>query len=577
MFEEIRIENLGVIESATLELGPGLTVLSGETGAGKTMVLTGLGMLLGAKVDAALVRTGAATAVAEGRVIVDVDGPVATRALEAGAALDDDCLVIVRSMAAGAGRSRAFLGGRSVPQAVLAELAADLVTVHGQSDQIRLRTPARQRNALDTYGGSGVGDALERYRAAFQRRTEVAVRLREILEQGAERAREADQLRFGLSEIEALEPLPGEDVALAAESARLEHAEDLRSAVQLAQVSLSGDEISEDAPNAIALIDAAKRGLEHGVAHDPELASLVARAGEIGYLAADLASDLTHYLGELDADPLRLDAVNVRRADLSGLGRKYGPTTDDVIAWAQFARERLELLDADGESTVALRSELDSLDAKVAELATKLTARRSKAAIALSKAVTAELAGLAMTGASLTVAVTPLAEPGPWGSDDVEFLLTPHVGAPPRPLSKGASGGELSRVMLALEVSLAAARDGAGGSRESSGTFVFDEVDAGVGGRAAIEVGRRLAELARSTQVVVVTHLAQVAAFADRHLVVMKDSSAQGTVTATDVRNVKDDDRLRELARMLSGHDSPTAREHAQELLDLAAQRIADS
>ncbi|MCG7285909.1 DNA repair protein RecN [Cellulomonas sp. ACRRI] len=572
MFEEITISDLGVITGAQIRLHPGLTVLTGETGAGKTMVLTGLNLLLGGKADPATVRTGATTAVVEGRVVVPEGSPVLERAEEAGAAVDDDgALLLVRTVQAAtdgsAGRSRAHLGGRSVPQAVLGELAEQLITVHGQQDQARLRSPQHQREALDAFAGAAHGALLGEYRQAWAERGRLQATIDDLTARRQDLAREAELLRLGLAEVERIDPQPGEDVDLAREIERLEHAEDLRAAASGAHAALLGDEdAGDEGANAAALVEHAKRLLDGAGSHDARLAELRDRVAEAGYLLADAATELSSYLQDLQADPLRLDAAQTRRAELASLTRSYGEDVDAVLRWADESGRRL--LDiGDGDERVAgLTAERDALDGRLADLAGRIGAARREAAERLAATVSAELAGLAMGGASLTVRVEAAPELGPHGGDVVEMLLVPHPGAPGRPLGKGASGGELSRVMLALEVALATSPDR---GEHTPGTFVFDEVDAGVGGRAATEVGRRLAALARGSQVLVVTHLAQVAAFADRHLVVTK--SRDGAVTASDVAEVAGEDRVRELARMLSGQEeSGTARAHAAELLELA-------
>ena len=574
MIEEIRIADLGVIGRAHVELSPGLTVLTGETGAGKTMVLTALNLLLGGKADAATVRTGAAGASVEGRVLLPGGGDALTRADEAGAEADDDgSLVLVRTITVGteggAGRSRAYVGGRSVPQAVLGEIAEHLVTVHGQSDQARLRSPAHQREALDAFVGAEHTQTLADLRAAWAERTRVQDELDDLVERARDRSREAELLRLGLAEVERVDPQPGEDHELTAEAERLAHAEDLRVAATGAHVALAGDPdgAAVDVVSAVDLVEQARRTLEHAGAHDAALGALATRTGEAGYLLADVAAELSSYVEDLAADPRRLDVVHQRRAELATLTRSYGSDVDEVLAWADTAGRRLLELDGGDERIEQLRARRDELDTTLGELAGRVTASRRAGAQQLATAVTAELAGLAMSGADLRVQVEPAQALGPHGADQVEMLLVPHAGAPARPLGKGASGGELSRVMLALEVALATSPD-SGASRP--GTFVFDEVDAGVGGKAAVEVGRRLAMLARQSQVLVVTHLAQVAAFADHHLVVTKSQAAGvDVVTDSDVRSVTGEDRVRELARMLSGQaDSDAARTHAAELLE---------
>jgi DNA repair protein RecN (Recombination protein N) len=563
MIEEIRIRDLGVIAAAHLPLSPRLTVITGETGAGKTMVLTGLGLLLGGRADSAVVRTGSAQASAEGCFVVDPRSTAAERAHEAGAELDEDGTLVALRTVAAAGRSRAYLGGRTVPQGVLAEVGEELVTVHGQQDQARLRSPRRQREALDAFAGPAHAATLAAYRTAWSERQEVAAELEDLVTHAQDRAREAELLRRGLAEVERVAPQGGEEEALAAEQARLVHAEDLRAAAWTAYTALSG---SDGDDGATAAVELARRSLDAGARHDAALGELAGRLAEVGYLLADVQTELAGYADGVQGDPLRLEAVHQRRAELTALARSHGGDVADVLRWAHDAGLRLATLEGGADRTGELRKNLERLDATLAARAADLTAGRQAAAARLAQAVTEELGGLAMASARLDVVLRPIEASGPWGAEDVEMSLVAHAGAPARPLGQGASGGELSRVMLAIEVALATAPE-SGAHRPR--TFVFDEVDAGVGGRAAVEVGRRLAELAEQAQVVVVTHLAQVAAFADRHLVVTK-SQAGGVdvVTASDVRAVDGHDRVVELARMLSGQeDSDSALQHAAELL----------
>lgn len=571
----MRIQGLGVIDDAVVELAPGFTVVTGETGAGKTMVVTGLGLLFGGRADAGLVRSGRGRAVVEGRVRVSEDAPAAVRAVEAGAELDDDALLLSRTVSA-EGRSRAHVGGRSVPAGLLADLADDLIAVHGQTDQQRLLRPSRQRASLDRYAGDAVAKPLARYTQVHRRLRAVTAELEEITTRARERAQEADLLRFGLGEIEQLAPQPGEDAELAAETERLGHADALRSAATTAHQALLGDpESAVEGADAVTLIGAARRAVEAVAAHDPALAGLAERLNEVGYLVSDVATELASYAAGVDADPVRLAVAEERRAALAGLTRKYGADIGEVLAWAQRSAARLAELDGDDDRIGELAAERDALRAELAGLAAEMSEARSAAADRFAEAVTVELGALAMPHARVSVAIGGVEDPeglevggrvlayGPSGVDEVELLLAPHPGAPPRPLGKGASGGELSRVMLAVEVVFAGA--------DPVPTFVFDEVDAGVGGKAAVEVGRRLAMLARSAQVIVVTHLPQVAAFADRHLVVEK--SNDGTVTRSGVVTLDDEARVRELSRMLAGlEDSELGRAHAEELLEAAAK-----
>ncbi|MEU7637486.1 DNA repair protein RecN [Streptomyces sp. NPDC039016] len=574
----MRIRSLGVIDDAVVELSPGFTAVTGETGAGKTMVVTSLGLLLGGRADPALVRIGARAAVVEGRVALKSSSPAAVRAEEAGAELDDGALLISRTVSA-EGRSRAHVGGRSVPVGVLGDLADDLVAVHGQTDQQGLLRPARQRQALDRYAGDAVAVPLAKYTAAHRRLRTVATDLDELTTRARERAQEADLLRFGLDEIAATEPLPGEDVELAAEAERLGHAEALASAATIAHAALAGNPEDPEGIDATTLVAGAHRALETVRGHDRDLAALADRLGELGILMTDVATELAGYADGLDADPLRLAAVEERRAALNHLTRKYGEDITAVLAWSEQSAARLAELDGDDDRIAELTAECDALRAELGELAQQLTDARTASAEHFAAAVTTELGELAMPHARVSVAIhqTELPEGtadadgievngrtvayGPAGADEVEILLAPHPGAPPRPISKGASGGELSRVMLAVEVVFAGS--------DPVPTYLFDEVDAGVGGKAAVEVGRRLARLAKSAQVVVVTHLPQVAAFADRQLLVEKTND--GSVTRSGVTVLEGEDRIRELSRMLAGQeDSETARAHAEELLETA-------
>jgi DNA repair protein RecN (Recombination protein N) len=575
VLEELHIRGLGVIQDATLPLGEGLTVVTGETGAGKTMVVTGLLLLFGGRADSAQVRSGVDSASVDGRVRVPRRSAVAERAVDAGGELDEDGALVLRRSVGTSGRSRAHVGGAAVPVGVLAALAERLVAVHGQSDQQRLTRPAEQRTALDRYAGI----ELDAYTAAFTNWRELAIRLADRTSRARELQREADVLAYGIAEIEAADPQPGEDAELAALASRLAHADALRLAARTAHDALLGDpdDPTSDAADVSSLLGLAGRALTQQAGDDAELDALAARFGDLNALVTDLGADLAGYGERLDADPQRLAHVEERRAVLSGLTRKYGDDIDAVLQWADAARKQLAELDVSDEALAALAAERDAAAARAAMLAAEISARRTEAAAQLGKAITAELAGLAMPAAEVTIQVRrrpPIAgapalivggteaAAGADGVDEVELLLRPHPDAPALPVQRGASGGELSRVMLAIEVCLA--------GTEPVPTMVFDEVDAGVGGRAAVEVGRRLARLARDHQVIVVTHLAQVAAYAGQHVVV--DKAAAGGVTRSDVRRLAGEERISELARMLAGSVSDTAREHAAELLATAAK-----
>ena len=595
MIESLHIEDLGVIEEADLPLSRGLTALTGETGAGKTMVLTSLGLLLGQRAETTIVRTGAERSLVEGAFLVDPDSRVAARVVEAGGDLDDDLLLASRTVPA-SGRSRAYLGGRSVPASVLSEVGGRLVSVHGQADQLRLRSTAAQRAALDSLGGQDHAALCRRYARAYQARRQADQELQEWQASAQARAVEVAQLRTWLEALEEVDPRSGEDRELTAEAERLDHAEDLRRAATGARTALSGEESATgQAPDVVSLIAYAHRSLSAESDRDPALAELAARTQRLGIDAADIAAELGGYLSALSADPARLAQVQDRRGELARACREIGgpqeqlDDVDALLAWGERAAARLAELDGPQDTATVLAERLAAADEELAGVGAELSQARQQLGERLEQAVTAELEGLEMKGARLVVKLDRLDEPGPTGLESVALTLVSHPGAPALPLGKGASGGELSRIMLALEVVLA---DAAALARPSTHTrtLVFDEIDAGVGGRAAREIGRRLARLARHHQVIVVTHLAQVAAWADTHLVVRKETvtepesrpgpseAAAGNVrksqpgrTRTQVFVVEDQERQRELARMLSGHeDSQAAVRHAAELLQEA-------
>ncbi|MGO1627493.1 MAG: DNA repair protein RecN [Microbacterium sp.] len=559
MIEQMRLRDLGVIAEATMPFGSGFTAVTGETGAGKTMVVTGLGLLLGARADSGAVRKGATQASVDGVWNVPDDGPVVERVQEAGGEVEPigqgrGELFLGRTISA-EGRSRASVGGRGAPAGVLGDLAEHLVVVHGQSEQLRLKSQAAQRDALDRFGGDAVRTPRFAYAEAYEAWRTVDAELSRLVEQRDARAEEAERLRETLAEIEQVAPEQGEDTDLAARAERLANAEQLRAAAAAAREALSSE---EDAPDVSGLLAEARRELER--AADPALTGIAEQVAEIGYRTADLAVELSSFLADLDEQgPTELAAVEERRAAVNALARSHG-SLDEAIALLETGSARLAELDDDGERVERLAGLRDEAREVLDDRAARLTAARAEAAGRLSAAVTEELHALAMPDAELTVGVGPAPE-STHGRDEVSFLLAPHPGAEPRPVSKGASGGELSRVMLAIEVVIA--------ETDPVPTFVFDEVDAGIGGAAAIEVGRRLARLAERSQVIAVTHLAQVAAFANNHLSVVKASD--GTVTTSSVRALSGEERESEMARLLSGmSDSGAALTHARELLATA-------
>ena len=560
MIEEIFIRNLGVIGEARLPLGPGFTAITGETGAGKTMVVTALGLLLGERSDASAIRSGSAQAVVEGHWLIDDTGAVADRVRDAGGDLDDGELIIGRSLSA-EGRGRATVGGRTTPVSVLGEIGEQLVVVHGQSDQIRLRSSTAQREALDRFAGAELAAIIGTYHGVFRRWHTNQSELDVLVAESDRRAREAEDLRIATAEIEAAAPQRGEDDELSERVDRLTNLEDLRLASAQALDLVSGQN-SDEVADVISLLDTAKRQLERVAAHDAELAPIVEALDAANIAVSEISGQLSSYLGGLDSDGGReLETLQERRAELAALVRKYGPTLDDVIDYLDQGSGRLVELDTDSDRIEALVDEVAADQALVVELAGRLSAVRAAAAQRLADRVTAELGALAMPNARLSVTVEDRAEYGLSGKDQVSILLQPHPGAEPRSLGKGASGGELSRVMLAIEVVIA--------GNDPVPTFIFDEVDAGVGGAAAIEIGRRLAQLSHSAQVIVVTHLAQVAAFATNHLRVLKDND--GAVTASSVEQLEGDERIAEMARLLSGlPDSENALAHARELIETA-------
>ncbi len=563
--EEITIRGIGVIEDAVLPLGPGFTALTGETGAGKTMVVTALGLLLGGRADSGVLRAGADRAVAEARWIVPDHGAVADRVDEAGGELEpvgDGTaeLLVSRSLSA-EGRSRVAVAGRSVPVGVLQELGEELVAVHGQSEQLRLKSPAAQRDLLDRFAGAPLAEVLEQYTHVHRRFLADRTELDRLSAEQDARTAEAAELRLAVAEIEGVAPQAGEDVELAALAERLGAQDELRIAAATAHEALSAEEIG--AMDALSLLVEARRALERAAPLDPELAVLAETVASVASLAADASSDLASYLAALDPDaPGRLEVVQQRINELGVLLRRYGPALDDVLAFADAGGRRLLELDSDPDRIEALAVQVEEDERLAVELAERMSELRREAGERLGTAVTAELADLAMGTAALLVEVTSRQELTATGHDVVQLLLQAYPGAEPRPIGRGASGGELSRVMLALEVVLA--------GTDPVPTFVFDEVDAGIGGAAATEVGKRLARLAGTSQVIAVTHLAQVAAFATNHLKVLKGSD--GGVTTSTVQRLTGEERVAEMARLLSGlTTSESALAHAQELLDLAA------
>jgi DNA repair protein RecN (Recombination protein N) len=563
MITELRIADLGVINDAIINLHPGLTVVTGETGAGKTMIISGLGLLLGGRADPRSVRRGSERARVEGRFKIE-NAELLQNVLEAGGQLDDDELIVARHLTS-AGRSRAYLGGAQVPASVCAELTAALVRIHGQAEQERLTEADRQRELLDRFAGAPALEPLRRYSALWAEDRAARTELTQLRAEAQSRAREIDLLSFGLDEIERVAPSSGEDVALAAEALRLQSADDLRDSAESAVQALAGPD--DEAGGALAMLYAARKVFESATSRDPSAVQLGERLAEASYQLTDLTADLARYLDSLESQPGRLEQIAERRAQLATLTRKYGTTCDEVLQWAAESAVRLTELEQSDERIATLEQRVADLGVELIELAAQIGAARREAAARFGNLVIDELAALAMPHARLSFEVAG-AELGPSGADRVELLFAANPGSEMRSLGRVASGGELSRMRLALEVVLAADHE--------AGTLVFDEVDAGVGGKVAVEVGRRLARLSQHSQVVVVTHLAQVAAFADRHYVVVK--ADDGQVTTSGVVQVAEKNRAVELARMMAGLDTTeSALAHAGELVELAASARASS
>ncbi|MDO4792383.1 MAG: DNA repair protein RecN [Buchananella hordeovulneris] len=565
MLEELRIFGVGVIESAEVRPGSGLTVITGETGAGKSMLLGSLGLATGSPADPALVRRGQEQARVEAVFVLppgQLGQSVAAAVEEAGGVLDDGALLVSRTQPV-EGRSRCHLGGRSVPRASLTEVVSPLVAVHGQSEQMTLRRPARQRALLDSLGGRAQEGRLAAQAQAFEQWRQADAQLAEWRSGAAQREAEIVYLRTTLEQIEEVDPYAGEEDELRAEAERLTNVEDLRAIAGRALAYLSADP-AEGAAGAASLLGEAMRAVNELDRFDPAPRPWASDLSSAQAVVADVAADLSSYLGALETDPARLEQVHQRRAAINTLLRGRAASTGELLEWAEQARHRLDLIDGPDDRAAALEEALAAASAKLAQTGAALTAARRELGAQLSVAVGQELEQLALKGARLSVEVAP-AQVKAHGADEVTLWWQADPGLDPVPLGSGASGGELSRIMLALELVLA-------GAAQERRTLIFDEVDAGVGGRAATEIGLRLAVLARTQQVVVVTHLAQVAAFAGTHLVVEKHGDT------TQVRELAAPERAAELARMLSGSEqAPTALRHGEELIAHARVRLSEA
>ena len=563
--EEIAIRSIGVIEHSTLEISPGLTVLTGETGAGKTMILTALNLILGGKSDSSLVRKGSERLVASGSF--SVPKSLQDSFEEHGLQVEEGQLILTRTVNAD-GKSKATSNAISVPSSALAAASENLVEVHAQAANLNMTKAAKQRDLLDRFGGKELHNALVNYQNELANYHELKSRISAMKKSIDSRDAQLSELREFAAVMGKLKLERGELQEIITEIGRLSSVEDLRLAAQSAS-----SVIEEEESGSLTTLGITRKSLDSVRAKDPQIEELYQRVSEAFFLVDDAKGVLASYLANLEADPARLDYLNARKAEINALIKKHGGSQsadDELIALIErFESSKNAIADLEGgdERLKELESELIGIKKKLVAAAKSLTSIRSENAGKLSKEVTKEIQQLSMPHTSFHCQVqsadyNALKESDftALGCDEIAMLIQGHKDGPLVPLAKGASGGEMSRVMLALEVVLAATHP--------VGTYVFDEVDAGVGGKAAIEVGRRLHALSQHAQVIVVTHLPQVAAWADSHFVVTKNSD--GSVTESNVRKVVKEDRVEEIARMLAGMESSTsAREHATELLEL--------
>ena len=562
MLEELEIHNLGPIRSALIAPAGGMTAITGETGAGKSMLLSAIRLISGGPSDGGRVSVGASEAWAQGVFEVASSPAAVAAAHEAGCEPEDGELFLSRKVPA-SGRSRSMLSGRSVPRSVLGSIAAELVTIHGQADQLRIASSARQREFLDRYAGDDV--ALVAYGKAWNALRAMDERLERLSSQESSMRQQADYLRESIERINRIDPQPGEMAELRARRDCIENAAEIAEGVNRALSALDASQVVDDVESSSAtdLIDRASQALR-AIHVDGVFSELADRLDSISTDLSDVVFTLS---GEVDNDlgMEDLDAINGRIHELDELVRRWGPELSDVIAWRDQAVFDLEDLDASPEKVSQLQAEREKLFGEALKAARAVSKRRAAAAKELAAKVTAELESLAMSGSKLEIRVSEREHLDASGADGIDFLFTPFPGSPQMPMGKSASGGELSRLMLALELVAAEKHVVAGGSVPPM-TFIFDEVDAGVGGKTAVELGARLAKLAQSAQVIVVTHLPQVASWADEQYVVAKGEMDDGSI-ATTINQVRGEARVHEIARMLSGSESEASLEHAEELL----------
>lgn len=556
MLIELRIRDFAIIESLTLPLAPGFNVLSGETGAGKSIIVDALGLLLGERASADSVRTGAARASVEGVFEVPEGDPLLRSLDERGVEVEDGLLVLKREVVVN-GRARAWINGTTVNAGALADVGRQLVSLHGQHEAQTLLDPESQRRILDAFAGSA--PAAAQVEAAHARLATVRRQIVELSHRREQAERRADYLRHVAAEIEAAAIVPGEDARLEDEARRLEHAEELR-----ATAGGTSRLLQEPDTGVIPVLDQLRRALGAIKRIDPSLERLQELFDAGYYALEELARALEEYEAGVELDPARLAEVQERRELLFTLTRKYGGTLEEVREAGRQAREELDLVEGAGLDLRQLEQREAAARAELEGAAAVLTAQRTEGARKLEAEVDAVLPELGMSDGHLKVALRPLAELGAHGAEGVEFLVALNLGHDARPLARVASGGELSRVMLALKTILARV--------DAIPTLVFDEVDAGIGGRVGLQVGDAMRHLAEHHQLFAISHLAQLAARAHHHILVSK--GARGGVTTADVRVLDGEDRVREVARMLGGDpDSDISRAHARELLDSAARR----
>ena len=559
MLEEIVIKDLGIIKDATLTFSKGLTCITGETGAGKTMVLSALGLLLGKRSDSNIVRSGTQSTSVEGCFYINGNKIVESIIEDAGGTVEDGQLYVNRTVFSD-GRSKASAGGKGTPASVLSSIGDILVSIHGQSDQVRLKSATAQREALDGYDKTKMQPVIDAYKLAYHDWKQAQDELDDVKNNMFAREREFEELTKAISDISKVEPVAGEDEKLKNDVDRLANVETLKEATTLALNKLSTDDY--ESSDASSLVSEAHKILDNVSGYDSAVQILSEKAENIKSELIDLISELSGYLENIDVDALiELEHVQERRAEIAMLVRRYGPTLDDVLSTYQDAVERVDSLNPENNNVEKLEARVNELFETLKVKSSELTSARKENAKKVTNLINAELAGLAMSGSSIVIDVEDTGSYSTHGADEIKFMMKAHSNSETRSIAKGASGGELSRIMLALELVLA--------DPANTSTFIFDEVDSGVGGATATEIGKRLSQLAKHAQVIVVTHLPQVAVLADNHLRVVKSSGEE--FVSTDVTVLDGDGQVNEITRMLSGlDDSATGQAHAKEMLELA-------